>query len=347
MQTLFNKFYVINAFFTRDFSNLPIKRFIFNATAVGLCALSSNLSYAQALNKTPFDVLEERIFEQPYTELPQLTVTSKNFGKKGDNPENQLFSAAKRTLQDERDWLPEATKPKLFNANGICFTGKWIIDTHSEYTGLFAQNTQANVIARASVALSGTKQKHKRSYGMAIKVFDSKNTKSANLFVMHSMAGTKTKNVLDLELDNHPKLGGLPSFSKIPTLLRISKDLKRADKLTGTNKPEVNYRPVNTFAEINNDSKAISPTWVKLVPKTSFRANMNDFREEMSVKNYPEQKIEYTLQVATGDKKQKAKATWITLGELILETSITSQACDINLHFTHPITIEQNKGPET
>lgn len=293
--------------------------------------------FAQEIKKTQFQNLVQQVFQQPYKDLPQFKVSKRRFGKKGDNPKNQLFNAAKRTLSDERSWLPSATEPKLFNANGICFSGKWVIDTASAYTGLFAQNTRANILARASVALSGTKQKHKRAYGMAVKIFDKNNEESSNLFVMHSLAGIKTRQVMDLELDNHPELGKLPSFSKIPILLRISKDLKRADRMTGTNSPELNYRSVDSLARLNNNStQVVSPTWVKIVPETLHRENQNDFRDEMSIERYPNKRIEYTLHVASGHKKDKDKAVWTKLGLLILEESVASRACDINLHFPHP-----------
>jgi len=313
------------------------------ACVFGLTLIATGNLFAQETKKPQFQNLVQRVFTQPYNHLPQYEVSKRNFGKKGDRPENQLFTAAKRTLSDLRDWLPSVTNPKLFNANGICFTGKWVIDTASNYTGLFAQNTRANVLARASVALSGTKQKHKRSFGMAVKIFDRNNTESSNLFVMHSLAGTKTRHVLDLELDNHPKLGKLPAVSKIPTLLRIRKDLERADEMTGANKPELNYRSVVSLAELNNNStQVVSPTWVKIVPKTLHRADLNDFRNEMSVEHYPNRKIEYTLHVANGKKSEKDKAVWMELGLLTLENSVVSRACDINLHFPHPKNISTN-----
>lgn len=310
---------------------------------LGLILTFTDGAFAQNSEKAKYQRLAERVFQQPYDDLPQFEVSKRNFGKKGNNPENQLFKAAKRTLSDNGNWLPSATEPKLFNANGICFTGQWVIDKDSQYTGIFAKNSQANILARASVALSGTKQKHKRAFGMAIKIFDKQNEESSNLFVMHSLAGTKTTHVLDLELDNHPKLGKLPSVSKIPILLRISKDLQRADKMTGAITPELNYRSVFSLAELNNNSpQIVSPTWVKIVPKTRHRENQDDFRDEMSVDRYPGNKIEYTLHVATGDKDEKDKAAWKEVGLLILERSVVSKSCDINLHFPHPRNIQTN-----
>ena len=331
MRALLEKFYKFDSY-------KLLKPCVVSLTLV----VAGNLS-AQETSTVQFHGLVQQVFQQPYNELPQLEVSSKKFGKKGDNPKNLLFKAAKRTLSDDRNWLPSATEPKLFNANGICFTGKWVIDAPSDYTGLFSQNTHVNILARASVALSGTKQKHKRAYGLAVKIFDKNNEKSSNLFVMHSMAGVKTNHVLDLELDNHPELGGLPSVSKIPILLRISKDLKRADKMTGTNEPELNYRSVASLARLSNRSThVVSPTWVKITPKTLHRENQNDFRDEMSTERYPGGKIEYTLHVASGDKDKKDKAVWVALGLMTLEKSVVSEACDINLHFAHPKNNEKN-----
>jgi len=46
----------------------------------------------------------------------------------------------------------------------------WKINHSSPYSGLFQARTNVPVIVRASVSLSGTKQRDKRAFGMAIKL---------------------------------------------------------------------------------------------------------------------------------------------------------------------------------
>ena len=91
MRILLDKFYNINTY--------PVLR----VCVLGITLLVSSSVFAQ---ETQFQRLVQRVFQQPYDELPQLKVSSKRFGKKGDNPKNKLFKAARRTLSDESDWLP-------------------------------------------------------------------------------------------------------------------------------------------------------------------------------------------------------------------------------------------------
>jgi len=292
---------------------------------------------------TPFDVLSTKVWRTPYEKLPQYKVTAKRFGSKKKNENNHLYSAAKRTLNDSRNWLAEATEPKLFNANGICFKGKWIINQASPFSGAFKQGTHAQVIARASVVLSGTKQKDKRSFGMAIKVFDQSLSHSKNAFVIHSVAGVKTRAVRTLTLDNEPALKGLPPISQIRTLLRIDKDLKRADKATGTKQPKVNYRPLDGLARLATTDVLAditrAPTWMRLTPVSPPLTKANyvadDFRDELTL-NKQQPTIEYRIEVAKGEVGKKKQAQWTEIGLLILNESVVSVGCDIHLHFTHP-----------
>ncbi len=297
-------------------------------------------THAQNKTPTPFDELTQKIWATPYTTLPQYKVSAKRFGSKKKNSANHLYTAATRTLNDTRSWLTEATEPKLFNANGICFKGTWLINQETPYNGAFQKGTHVNVIARASVALSGTKQKDKRSFGIAIKVFGKNNQQSANAFTMHSLAGTKTNAVLNLTLDNEPALKGVPPLSKIRTLLRIDKDLKRADKDTGTQHPKVNYRPLHTLAHLDTTDTSVlnthAPTWMRLTPITKPNINRsNDFREELTL-NAEQPNIEYRIDAATGDVGKKKHAQWKEIGLLVLNDSVISKGCDVNLHFTHP-----------
>lgn len=293
-----------------------------------------------SFQQTRFEKIKVAIFETPYETLPNYKVLRKQFGQPGNHEQNKLLQAARRTFDDASDLITLPTGQKLLNANGICFAGQWKITKHTPFTGLYQYGSEVPAIVRASVALSGTEQRHKRAFGMAIKLLphDLGNAPSLNAFVLHSMGGTKTKHVLDLTMDNAPPLGRLPNFRDLSTALRLRSDLEKADKEKGAKKPNVSFRPVTSFAHYKLAEKSvIAPKWLRLSPLTNARVDQNDFRNELNVQGYPEQKIRYSIDVAPDSKTgKKSKAVWQTIGELTLSESISSLTCDTQLHFQHP-----------
>lgn len=289
-----------------------------------------------------FRYVEEAIFSEPYVQLPQYQVTRKNFDVDG---KNQLFADAKRTLESNIDLFALPGKQKLLQANGICFSGTWQIAHTSPYTGLYKAGVTLPAIARVSVSLSGTKQNDKRAMGLAIKVFHSavfsENPKTSNLFVMHSLGGTKTQYVLDLAMDNEPELGSLPPFKDLLTAKRLETDLKKADKLYSGDKANARFRPVSHFAHVNANGSAVAnatqPHWLKfsISPDTP-RINKDDFRHELDVANYPNKQLEWQLHAAEFSDKGKHKTDWVHIGKFIADKSVVSSACDTRLHFQHP-----------
>lgn len=297
---------------------------------------------ASAYDGSSYDTVKEAIFLNPYAALPHYRVEKQRFGKSGRGNDNHLLHAAKRTLMVEDDLLEFPHGQKLLQANGICFAGEWIIDTESPFSGQFQNPTRSRVIARASVALSGTEQRDKRAFGLALKFFPVHDAKTVaptlNAFVMHSMGGVRTRHVLDLALDNAPALGALPSFSQLGTAYRLLRDLETADKIVSKTKPDVSYRPVTHLAEHGVDEEAVAPDWLRLRAADELpRIDKKDFRDELRVEHYPQQKLIWLIEVATGKDKKKSNAEWRTIGKLVLSESITSPACDQRLHFAHPL----------
>ena len=298
-------------------------------------------STPDGINTDRFNHIKEVIFNTEYANRPNYQVTRKLFGKASDNANNKLFQAAQRSLNETKDLFDFPAGQKLFNANGICFAGTWQIDSfdpaknNNNFTGLFTPLTTEPVIVRASVALSGTKQKDKRAFGMAIKFFPKGYETSLNAFVLNSFGGVRNKHVLNLSLDNEPRLGSLPKLSDVRTALRIKKELEKADRESGAKKPKYAFRPITHLAG-NEDTRVVnSPKWLRLSPLTKERVDANDFRDELAINSYVQKQIVYTIQVAA-DAKSKSKAQWQTIGKLLLEESVTSVACDQRLHFQHP-----------
>lgn len=311
--------------------------------------LISSITMAQPIDSSNqsnarFDKLRNTIFAQPYDELPNYDVRRSAFGKSGTGENNNLLNAARRTLQDNRDLIEFPNGQKLFNANGICFAGQWAITSDSEFTGLFAKGVASPVIVRASVALSGTLTKDKRAFGMAIKFLPStlKDAVSINLFVLNSMGGAVTKHILDLPMDNQPPLGKIPKWRDVLTALRLRKDLEQADRELGASNPQAGFRPVGHLASYGLDEKdlgespVVEPKWLRLSALTTQRVDENDFRDEMRLKHYSEQQLVYSIELAADNNGKKSNAVWQTIGTLTLSKSVTSAACDKNLHFKHP-----------
>lgn len=312
-----------------------------NSFFTGFLGLLCLPAFALAYKGSTYESIKNAVFSAPYDVLPQYKVSKKLFGPSGHHANNHVFQAAKRTLTSKADWFDFPQGQKLFQANGICFAGEWLIDQPSAYTGQFSYPTRSLVVARASVALSGTKQANKRAFGMAIKLFPTTNPKepveTLNAFVMHSLGGTVTKYLLALKLDNQPALGSLPPFTKLALSYRLLNDFKQADALISQTKADVGYRPVTHLAAFR-EQNTVTPTWLRLrVMPSLLLVDKDDFRDELRVEHYPQQQLTWLIDVASKEKNhKKSQVTWQTIGRLVFHESITSAACDQKLHFSHP-----------
>ena len=290
-----------------------------------------------------FEHIKKQVFKDPYKVLPQYKVKRSLF-KQGDT--NLLLNDAKRTLTSQEDLIDFPAGQKLLQANGICFSGQWSINENSPYTGLYTANTKQAILARASVSLSGTKQRDKRAFAIAIKIFleqdATKPLDTQNIFLMHSLGGIKTKYVLDLELDNQPQLGSLPPISQWLTAKRLESDLEKADKIYSHKKADARFRPISQLAEVSSDgtaiSKVIAPHWLRLrVTKGTPKVDQNDFRDELALTHYPKGRLSWDILAANHTTKGKLDAQWELIGKLELSESTVSMSCDTKLHFSHPV----------
>jgi hypothetical protein len=309
------------------------------------------LAYSISVNAysgSTWNSIYEIIFSDPYQSLPQYKITQKKFGPKGQEEENELKKAARRTLTIKDDLFDFPGNQKLLQANGICFAGEWLIDTETKYTGLLKQGSYFPVIARASVALSGTKFKDKRSFAMAIKIFPSQDrdeiVETVNVFVMETIAGKRRQYFLEAELDNAPKYGGLPALGKLGLGLRLQSDLNAVDRELSPGGPDLTFRPISHLAlhSISTAEDVTSPKWLRLRVEEGTKLNKDDdFRDELNLDNFPDNKIIWEIEVADKESRGKSYANWHKIGRLIFNESIASQSCDSKLHFAHPILDEE------
>lgn len=314
------------------------------AALIGATMLSSNAVLSEETkvdsrqSKLRYQAIKDAIFTKSYDKLPYYKVTKALFKNKDKHSESHLTKDARRTLADPRDLLGNDRGQKLLQANGICFSGQWLIDQGSEFSGLYTSGTQVPVIVRASVSFSGTKQNERRAFGLAVKLLpdDLGLSPSLNLFTLHSVGGVKTKHLLDLSVDNEPPLGRIPRFQDITTALKLKSVLLKADKEAGSVKPSVTFRTVAPLAAYKEETQINSPRWIRFSAANEARADKQDFRDELRVENYPNGQLVYNIEAGSHHKLKKSKAQWQTIGQLILSESVTSKACDTQLHFAHP-----------
>ncbi len=308
-----------------------------------LWVVLASLVDAAAYDGSRFGDIRESIFSQPYLERPDYRVDVDLFGPAGGGRDNALRTAARRTLAQADDLIDFPHGQKLLQANGICFTGEWIIDPASQYTGLFAANSHVQSIVRGSVLFSHTTRDQRRTFGLAIKLFPTQDPDESvptiNLFVMEAFGGETRAHIVDAILDNDPDLGGLPKFSTLNEVLRLRKDLKIADEESSGGRSDLTFRPIDHAAEVGlaSGTAARAPYWLRMrITADTPRIDALDFRDELEVSRYPEGAIVYQLEVADRGNARKRAARWQLLGRLRLYESVTSYACDARLHFAHP-----------
>ena len=150
------------------------------------------------------------------------------------------------------------------------------------------------------------------------------------------MGGRRVDHVLDAVVDNEPALGGLPPLVRIPTLLRIRRDLRDADAEVHGGGGSIRYRSVTPLAAVASTSPR-APHWVRLrVPAAHARVDADDFRDELNLARYPDSRIAYRIEVADAATGGKQQAQWRVIGQLLLTASVVSASCDTRLHFPHP-----------
>ena len=298
---------------------------------------------AIAIKNNYFEQLKSRVFSDEYSELPQYKVTRKLFDRGG---KNLLLADAIRTLRSKDDLIEFPAGQKLLQANGICLAGTWRMNHRSIYSGLFASNVELAVIARASVSLSGTRQRHKRAFAVALKLFpetaDGERVTTENIFLMHTLGGVVTRSVYSLSLDNQPELGSLPPFSQWLTAHRLERDLEKADQSVSKGEPDARFRPVSHLAKVNVKgqivTEPIKPYWLQLRPRKDLALDHHDdFRDELNVEHYPDNVLVWDVHAASYTASGKSKAKWKRIGEVSFTESVVSKSCDTELHFSHPI----------
>jgi hypothetical protein len=264
-----------------------------------------------------FAAVKEVVFQNPLTELPHYPATSLSDFL-------QLFNAAARNLADRRDIRPYFNK--LIHTHGICYTGVWEIDRESEYTGYFAKGSRGLLLARVSVAGTGLRRGQRRSLGLAGKIFPTmdpaQKVKPANFVTVSHLSGSPDKHILDIKMTNAPSIGLSPAANLINRVIFRLMDTRPGIRL---------LHPISTLG-VPPGGKVVTPDLMLLAaPREITRVSADDFRDELRLSNYGENRLIYAVHV-----KDFADQRWTRLGTITFTEDVISECGDKRLHFWIP-----------
>ncbi len=293
-----------------------------------ILSILSFLSASQSISpEVSFNSVWNQVASDPLEKLPHKDVSYFGLYKKG---KSIIKKDAKRTLNDHSDIL--APFKKLAHPNGICFKGKWQIDTQNIYSGYFKKGSQALIIARASSAMSNTKKGDIRAFGFAGKLFPTLDKDkiisehSANFFLIDDLGGTRADYYTDVELTNEPSVSMNSEVIKnMLYALEVSHQFEKADKHS-------TIRQLYEISELGTDEQIITPKWMKIEAKNAPKVDAKDFRDELKIED--ENTLTFNIYVA--NKIVDKKKVWEKIGTINLDSSVVSFSCDRRLHFHHP-----------
>ncbi len=271
----------------------------------------------------------EIIKEEPYFQLPSDKVGFKSLF---DGAISLIERSTFRTLNDQSDIIPYFNK--LAHPNGVCLKGNWKITVENPYSGYFKKDSNAIIIARASVALNETEEGKLRGFGLAGKIFptayENEVVKTGNFFLADDLGGTKALHYTDVEMTNEPKVTKTMAFFK---------NLRYAIKIASTFKKFDSNPTIRQLYEISELNKASSeplktPKWMMVKAKKDLvKINEADFRNELRIENYSGD-LEFEIYVANFEVNKKKD--WKKIGLISFSESVASVGCDHRLHFHHP-----------
>jgi len=269
------------------------------------------------------------INQDRYIELPSQTISYRDLFAGGVS---LIKRSALRTLAVRDDILPEFQK--LAHPHGVCLKGEWLITQDNPYSGLFRKNSQAIIIARASVAMNKTKVGNLRGFGFAGKLYPTTNeqeiVETANFFLVDDLGGTRAKHYTDVEMTNEPKVSvTLATLANLKYALTLATTFKKADA-----NPTI--RQVYEVADSTKDvsEPTISPKWMMVKAASSQpKVDEADFRDELN-RSVDQGGLLFDIYVANTQSNQVKN--WSKIGQISFNESVASKACDHQLHFHHP-----------
>jgi hypothetical protein len=266
----------------------------------------------------------------------------------------ELVKRANQTLNDRTDYY-ENDFTKLVHANGICLKGSWNMTEPNPYTGYFEQGKTGLMIARASVAMFGTKKKQNRGFGLAGKIYPAsdkistvgRKLKPANFFTVNDLGGKKDVLFTEVSLTNQPPTTfNLTLLRFLCYVLKVANVFKTADAQNGNAAPDPGVRQLYEISELGLSDEepveAITPRCIRIKARPGQRNDRSDFRDELDLAGYENSKL--ILDVYADSPRQEtacgdlSEAMWAgnKIGYIEFSESVASDNCDKRLHFPHP-----------
>jgi len=298
--------------------------------------LSSNTEY----DGSSFREVRDAVFSDPYPAIPEYKITLASFYS---GFKNILLADSRRRVSDSSDLV--APFQKLVHPKGIALSGRWRITEKSPWTGCFAEGFEGLIIARCSVLLYETKQGQHRGFAFAGKIFPTldpdQRVKTGNFVLIDVFTGSKEKYFTNAALTNDPPFGTNVNILRMFGILAAgTAAFMRADI-----RPF--FRPIYPVAEVSVPAggEVRTPRWMMVRGwPGSGRVDREDFRDELRVENYPDQKLRFDLSAASGCLPSCEK-DWRRLGHIELTESVVSHSGDRRIVFRHPALRRGSSGP--
>ena len=275
--------------------------------------------------------------------------------------------ASERTVDSHADlrWgVNRKGYRRILHPNGVCLTGQWRITEESEYSGYFAKNSNALVVARYSTCCTETRRGHTRSLSLVGKLFPTLDRnhptplRTANFFTQQDIGGEDTTFINDVELRSAPNTTVSRRGWGVPILLVTGLVFGLVDK-------QPTMRQLYQIAELDKPKgqSTRAPAFMRLLVSPNqpkIQGNNVDFRDEVMAQIFdkgdptPKRTLDFHIEVTddgltrgTSLRQRRTFRNWRQIGTLVFENAVVSYNGDSVIHFNHPTWREDRNDPST
>lgn len=280
----------------------------------------------------------------------------------------QFTLAAIRALESPADlrWGEDGRGfRRLLRANGVCALGTWQITEDNPYTGYFKKGSQGLAVARISAGVTKTPGGIRRSYGLFLKIFPTRDENhkellpTANVIFADDLGGTTATRLNGVELTNAPQVTGLNRGNELPILLQEGILFMLLDLM-----PSV--RQVYPIAELGKpaDIPTRAPEFMRLQTEAGVPASSeDDVRNEVMGYIFdkgnpvPQRTLGFDISVSDSGKRRgfallpkgerQTVTDWQAIGKVNFNNAVVSYNGDFVIHFRHPLWRKDRNDPDS
>jgi hypothetical protein len=278
-----------------------------------------------------------------------------------------FHKASERTVDSGADlrWGPDRKgSRRIVHPNGVCLIGRWQITVDTEYSGYFANGSNALVIARYSTCCTETCRGQTRSLSMVGKLFPTADPdhaeplRTANFITQDDIGGEDTEYINDIELRNAPNTTLSRRGAGAPTLLAIGLTFGKVDA-------EPTIRQLYPIAELGKSAGEATraPEFMRLLVSADqprIEGAGLDFRDEVMAQIFdrgdpaPRRSLTFHIELTddgttTGSPAEERRTfrNWRRVGTLTFDNAVVSYNGDFVIHFNHPTWRKNRNDPAT